>query len=938
MPDYNLNNPEYGPKPLCYTTASNGKYVFKGANPGDYLIVPDVKSNTKLHISPDFAKVTVEKDSIDVSDVFEITGFTVNGRVLTAPNGVGVKNAKILVNTEAKTVTDAEGKYTLDNIKAGTYTIQVLADNLEFKDSYAQISAPNPQIKDIFVSGFKVCGSVVSEKSHTVSITRQGSSYHTEVQTSENGDWCTFLNAGKYSIEVLVNDRDRKEGIQFFPITQNIEVNGIMSGITFSQLRATVTGKVQCTEGNCKGFPISLRPIDGDLSEVTTSTQSDGSYVFNNVLPGVFEVTILKSNLCWKEGIQSLTVKKAEEIVPDFVQTGYSVTIIASHETQMLYKLNAESSKEESMKLASGVNNFCVPKSGVYSLKFDGCHTFDAAPREFSTSDQTPITVTANKHKNGIRILSEATNLYKILVEVDGKKVDEVKLFQENQKVDGYLAYRYDFDLAHEERIKLTPFSGNMLFKPSSKDLIGGGDCVDVAFNFIATKGLVLNGRTIPAIADAKVTLSFPKNLEMVAMEAYTDVKGEFKFGPIDSTIDIELTAEKESYIFSAFDKATNTFKGHKLCEIIASVKDDAGKELSGVLLSLSGAESYRKNLITGQDGTIKFHSLSPSQYYLRPMMKEYKFEPSSKMIDVKDGQTEYVELSGRRVAFSGFGSVTSLNGEPFGNVVILAKASDACENHQEEAISESNGQFRIRGLLPGCRYTLSVKADAAANVDRSIPSEKTIEIGNEDIHKLTFIAMSKLNVVDVNARIRASENEFYKTLKIALFRKDSDSPIHSQRVDSPLNPKSKINPGIMVFFPRIPFDNKPYYIEVTTTLSDKNYKITLPYVEFVANQSNYFFEFTFKPERITGDNEINSNAIPALFIIAIVGFVFFKQELALELLGKLWNKVAEMGKNLLDKKKENVRIDYPLDEREIDELAKDINSIRRKKYSKKSN
>ena len=169
-------------------------------------------------------------------------------------------------------------------------------------------------------------------------------------------------------------------------------------------------------------------------------------------------------------------------------------------------------------------------------------------------------------------------------------------------------------DLEEGEKIKLTPVSGLMLFKPEYKELIGASDCVDVAFNFIATKGLVLHGKTIPAIEDAKTSLTFPKNPEMVAMEATTGKKGEFKFGPIDSTLYIELIAEKESYIFSAFDKTTNSFKGHTLCEIIATVKDDQGNRLAGVLLSLSGGESCRKNLITSDDGTISFHSLSPSK------------------------------------------------------------------------------------------------------------------------------------------------------------------------------------------------------------------------------------------------------------------------------------------------------------------------------------
>lgn len=59
----------------------------------------------------------------------------------------------------------------------------------------------------------------------------------------------------------------------------------------------------------------------------------------------------------------------------------------------------------------------------------------------------------------------------------------------------------------------------------------------------------------------------------------------------------------------------------------------------------MSGGENYRKNLVTGEDGKIKFHSLAPFEYYLRGMMKEYKFEPNSKIINVKNGETVQVEL-----------------------------------------------------------------------------------------------------------------------------------------------------------------------------------------------------------------------------------------------------------------------------------------------------
>lgn len=132
------------------------------------------------------------------------------------------------------------------------------------------------------------------------------------------------------------------------------------------------------------------------------------------------------------------------------------------------------------------------------------------------------------------------------------------------------------------------------------------------------------------------------------------------------------------------------------------------------MLLSLSGGQSYRKNSITGEEGKLVFNSLSPGEYYLRPMMKEYRFDPPSKMIKVVEGATVKINLFGKRVAFSAYGSVTSLNGEPEAGLLVEVQGQGGnCDNLQEEATTEENGSFRIRGLQPTvCEYanSLSVK------------------------------------------------------------------------------------------------------------------------------------------------------------------------------------------------------------------------------------
>lgn len=782
-----------------------------------------------------------------------------------------------------------------------------------------------------------------------MAITKKASTFHVEVMSKENsaGEWCSYLESGHYTVQVVTSEEEHAAGIQFFPLTQSIHVDrSPQSGIIFSQLRATVSGEIRCLpdagSACLNDVTVTLTSLDVNGNPTGQSSNAEpqgGKYAFANVLPGSYEVSVPKGKLCWQSNTIKFNVKTSQETVPTLVQSGYVVSIVSSHAVTMNYhQKDVEGAKSEEMLLTSGMNTFCVQKAGSYEIELSGCHKYGAdVPKAFTTSDPAPVSLTALSHRHTVKILAEEKYTYKTKV-TSKSGTETIEFISSEQRAEGAHVYRYDFFLEQGERITLDPVSDIMLFTPTTLEVTGGSDCVDVPTKIVARKGLLIDGKTTPPIKDAKITLLFPNNVELSSLVTLTNEKGEFRFGPIDSSLSVELSAEKESYVFSAFDKATNSFKGHKLCEIIVTVKDDAGNRLPGVLLSLSGAESYRKNLVTGEDGTIKFHSLSPSEYYLRAMMKEYDFKPNSKLIQVKDGATVNEELRGTRTAFSIFGSITSLNGEPFPNVAIEAATDDRCGNHLEESTSESNGQYRIRGLQPGCQYKVRVRTDGpSSNVDRSIPKEKVIKVEKKDVRDVNMIAISPLAFVDVTVRVLASENDYYKSLKIFLYKKGSDSPVHSQRIESPLNPKSKINPGIMVFFPRIPFDSKTYYIELTSTLSDKNYKYSLPMVEFTANSSSFFSEMHFRPELRTAESDLNQNSLSAIALILLVGFIFFKQDLALELLGMVSNKLGGAIGDILSKSRPKEQKYEPVafDEKEIDKLASSINSIKKKKVKK---
>lgn len=61
----------------------------------------------------------------------------------------------------------------------------------------------------------------------------------------------------------------------------------------------------------------------------------NGKYSFTDVLPGLYDVTVPDLQLCWITKSHRITIKTAEEKVPVFEHSGFLVSVISSHATQV---------------------------------------------------------------------------------------------------------------------------------------------------------------------------------------------------------------------------------------------------------------------------------------------------------------------------------------------------------------------------------------------------------------------------------------------------------------------------------------------------------------------------------------------------------------------------------------------------------------------------
>ena len=154
---------------------------------------------------------------------------------------------------------------------------------------------------------------------------------------------------------------------------------------------------------------------------------------------------------------------------------------------------------------------------------------------------------------------------------------------------------------------------------------------------------------------------------------------------------------------------------------------------MSSVLLSLS-SDGFNKNQVTRSDGTYVFGQLFPGEYFLQVQLKEYAFDKPTQIITITEGTATEVEVHCTRVAYSVFGRVTTITGQPQSKVRVVATAG----THKEVAFTDAQGSYRIRGLHPATTYSITVM-----NMEHLLPTQRSVNIQQTDVLEANFIVLN---------------------------------------------------------------------------------------------------------------------------------------------------------------------------------------------------
>nr|KAG5708736.1 hypothetical protein BaRGS_034953 [Batillaria attramentaria] len=823
--------------------------------------------------------------------------------------GMGIAKATVQINGQAQTTTDATGTYHLENMKTGSYVLSVTADNIFFPDSTVKITPNTPQLPDIVASGFNACGKVtidrVPESLGAVTSQRRiiyypegKGSEAVSIATDAAGKFCVKVTPGKYVFKVHLSDQEVKAGLHLAPSQRTAAItNKPVLDVNFSQFRAKVSGTITCME-KCGDIEVSLDAVGRTDAKVVVKAKDSGegaNFQFENILPGkykgshggyclssFFPATIIQDSWCWKN--------KSVEL-ENFAHEKKTGTV-------------------GSFQLNKGTNRFCLAQAGVYQLTPDSCHKFEQEVYTYDTSSPVALTLTAIQHLATGTVKTEE-KVTDIVVTIKSVTSSSAAGAGKDSKEKGPFIYAFSHWARSGERLEISVKSKEVLFYPAKKEvLVDGGEVA----SFVGRKGVFITGQVKPPLEGVQITVT-AEDGSMEPVVLTTEASGKYRVGPLHSDVKYSVAAEKPGYVITKDKDASDVFRAFKLGEISVKFKlgmpewratiiwgkdsctmdfkstytlvvDKENQPMPSVLLSLSGERQYRSNNITGETGALVFTSL----YFLRPMMKEYKFEPTSQTIEVKEGTTIDITISGIRIAYSCYGRVTSLNGEPEPGVIVEAVGQGAgCEGFQE-AKTEQDGSYRIRGLEPKCQYDVHLKTGQVnTHIERSGPKSRLVQVVDKDFTDVNIIAFRRMNQMDISGNVITPSEEFYASVKAQLYREDSpDSPVHSiSLARSPF-----------FYFPTLQMDNTRYTLRIECSLPKSQYEYVDQEITFTANISFKHYTFRFEPKRKLVDQELTPGSFLILPVVGLVVLAVYNYQTLLPFLMQLVGQVQAFAQH----------------------------------------
>ena len=787
-------------KPFCIGESDKeGLFSFKNIPYGEFIVKTyKINKYTNYSLFPEEQKRFVTHSDCELEKPFKVNSFNIYGKVMNGKQK-GISDVTIKLDGQVKAKTDSNGVYVLENVIENNIDLEVQADNLFFEPkTNLHISPLLSSLPDFIVGDYKLCGKIIIEAKdsftlgkRTVVLLDKNTSEERKTITDQGGKYCFEVKEGSYKIYPILTDEEKKSDLHLQPEFQDIEIiDKPYLDVNFYQSKVKISGKIKCIK-NCqneKNIKIKLSSTKNEQSQETIMNPKTMEYSFENILSGQYKISIIKNEWCWKQDSQIIKVQNIDIENLNFEQSGYSLFYVTHHDINALCK-NVETNNTHEIVLKKDSDKLCLPNEGKHIIYPKSCYLFAQSEYTYDTNNnheqnifelnptelriKGKIILDQNVIKklkeNNITKINVIININSNIENVDNDTPLNIKTL--NVEID-YKAKETEFTFYTKpnSKLKLIPsfdetknnknLIETLLFTTTEKILNVQSECQENSddLKFIIKSGILIEGSVTPVIKDIKI-MAYNKNDNTLITSSLTNEKGKYKIGPLSMDDEYELKAVKEGYKIYPKKGEENVFKCEKLSYLKVKVEDLEGNPLSGVFISLSSSErSFKANNNTNNDGYFTFIDLSSGEYYIQPFLKEYKFEQNQKSILVKEGDHIDVLLKAKRVAFSVFGKVNNLMREKLENLYIQA------ENIESKIIQETpimkNGEYRLKGLVPGQKYIVKVKIPKDSNIERALPLKVELNIEKNDTFGVDFIVFNKYKEIDIRGYLNYTDNK----------------------------------------------------------------------------------------------------------------------------------------------------------------------------------
>ncbi|CAK7348451.1 unnamed protein product [Dovyalis caffra] len=125
----------------------------------------------------------------------------------------------------------------------------------------------------------------------------------------------------------------------------------------------------------------------------------------------------------------------------------------------------------------------------------------------------------------------------------------------------------------------------------------------------------------------------------------------------------------------------------------------------------------------------------------------------------------------------SATGTVKLLSGQPKEGVSVEARS--VSKGYYEEAVTDSSGSYRLRGLLPETTYVIKVinkDGLGTTRIERASPESVAVKVGPGDIRDLDFVVFEQPEMTIVSCHVEGQRKEELRSQLLVEIKSASDS------------------------------------------------------------------------------------------------------------------------------------------------------------------